>query len=77
MYKRQAQSSYAAESLHGHPYETFLPPLIQTARLCGMNWLPPWVLHGVPHLGDDALRAWAARYRDRLARYPAWVADPD
>ena len=42
-----------------------------------MNWLPPWVLHGVSHLDDNALRDWATRYRDRLADYPAWVADTD
>lgn len=72
-----ARSSYTADNLHGYPYETFLPPLIQTARLCGMHWLPPWVLHGVPHLDEDALRDWATRYRDRLADYPAWVADTD
>lgn len=71
------QSSYTVEGAHGHPYESFLPPLIQTARLCGMIWLPPWVLHGVPHLDADTLRDWSARYRDRLARYPAWAADSD
>jgi glutathione-regulated potassium-efflux system ancillary protein KefF len=67
--------AYTSGGTHGCSYEAFLPPLVQTARLCGMIWLPPWIIHGVPYLDADALRAWAARYRDRLATYPAWVAD--
>jgi glutathione-regulated potassium-efflux system ancillary protein KefF len=70
------RASYAPDGIHGYPYEAFLPPLVQTARLCGMVWLPPWVLHGVPQF-DAELPAWAARYRQRLATYPTWVADPD
>lgn len=71
------QDSYSAKGIHGHAYEDFLLPLRQTTRLCGMNWLPPWVLHGVPHLDTDALLAWSAHYRDRLTRYPTWIADPN
>jgi glutathione-regulated potassium-efflux system ancillary protein KefF len=37
--------SYGPEGNHGHPIEAFLLPLEQTARLCGMDWLPPLVLH--------------------------------
>jgi glutathione-regulated potassium-efflux system ancillary protein KefF len=71
------RDSYAPDGLHGYPYAAFLPPLLQLARLCGMIWLPPWIIHGVPNLDADALWAWATRYRDRLVSYPAWVADPD
>lgn len=69
------EAAYRPGGYHGYPYETFLPPLIQTARLCGMIWLPPRIIHGVPQLDADALQAEAARYRDRLVRYPAWTAD--
>ncbi|MCP5198071.1 MAG: NAD(P)H-dependent oxidoreductase [Gammaproteobacteria bacterium] len=69
------QTRYVQGNLHGYPYDAFLPPLIQTARLCGMIWLPPWVIHGVPHFDDERLGEWAACYRERLATYPAWVAD--
>jgi len=71
------RDSYTPDGLHGYPYAAFLPPLIQLARLCGMIWLPPWIIHGVPNLDADALWAWATRYRDRLVSYPSWVADPD
>ncbi len=69
------QTAYAPDGFHGYPYEAFLPPLVQTARLCGMIWLPPWVLHGVPYLDADTLQTEAARYCERLAAYPAWVAE--
>ena len=69
------ETAYRPGGYHGYPYETFLPPLIQTARLCGMIWLPPRIIHGIPHFDADALQAEVARYRDRLASYPAWVAD--
>ena len=32
----------------------FLLPQAQTARLCGMRWLPPWVLHGA-HRASEAV----------------------
>ena len=52
-----------------------MPPLIQTARLCKMVWLPPRIIHGAPSLDADTLQAEATVYRERLASYPAWVAD--
>lgn len=67
--------AYESGGYHGYPYEAFLPPLIQTARLCKMVWLPPRIIHGVPSLDADALQAEAIAYRERLASYPAWVAD--
>lgn len=69
------QSAYEPGGYHGSPYEIFLPPLVQTARLCGMIWLPPWIIHGVPYLDADALQTEAAHYRERLASYPVWVAE--
>ena len=68
-----AQSAYAADGIHGFDYETFLAPLVQTVRLCGMHWLPPWIIHGAPQLSSAELQDWVARYRDRLTRYPAWL----
>jgi len=52
--------SYDADGSHGHPIGDFLLPLEQTALLCGMNWLPPVVLH-------DADNADAAVLADHIA----------
>lgn len=41
-----------------------LAPWEQTANLCGMRWLPPWVVHGVLRLGGtDELARHRRAYR--------------
>ena len=41
----------------------FLIPLERTAALCGMTWLPPFVIHGTHSLDDAAIAEHAAAYR--------------
>ncbi|SNS76706.1 Kef-type potassium/proton antiporter accessory protein, CPA2 family [Noviherbaspirillum humi] len=67
-----SEDAYQENGHHGHPFETYLPPFEQTARLCGMNWLPPLVLHGVGQASDAELARQAGAFRDRLASYPSW-----
>lgn len=43
-----------------------LAPIEQTARLCGMAYLPPFVVHGTHALGEDAIDRHAADYRRLL-----------
>lgn len=52
---------YCEAGRHGHTVRDFLLPYEQSARLCGMRYLAPFVVHGVGHLDDAAL---AARSRD-------------
>lgn len=61
--------AYAATGKHGFPFSAFVPPVQQTARLCGMNWLEPIVVHGAHRIGPEALRLAAAAYLDRLQPY--------
>ena len=61
--------AYSDNGVHGHPFEVFVPPVRQTARFCGMNWLDPIVVHGAHRLQPEALRAAASQYRSRLAAY--------
>ena len=60
--------AYTPAGMHGHPFESFVPPIAQTARFCGMSWLdPPIVLHGAHRIDDDGARsARGSRYRARL-----------
>src|SRR6476661_6545971 len=58
-------SSYAGDGMHGYPFETFAPPLEQTARFCGMRWCPPITVHGAHRASDSALAAIGAEYRAR------------
>ncbi|OZI19038.1 glutathione-regulated potassium-efflux system ancillary protein KefF [Bordetella genomosp. 9] len=46
-------------------------PLRSAAELCGMQWLPPYAVHGAVSLDAMALATVATRYRDVLARHAA------
>ncbi|MDI7860348.1 NAD(P)H-dependent oxidoreductase [Rhizobiaceae bacterium n13] len=46
-------------SQHGgnkHPFPAFLLPLRQTAELCGIRFLPPFVLHAANHIDTTEAR---------------------
>ena len=43
----------------------------QTARFCGMNWLPPFVVHGAHIVEAAALAASCRQLRERLVPYAA------
>ncbi len=40
------KEAYQAGGHHGHTVHEFLVPFKQTAQLCNMTWLPPFVIHG-------------------------------
>ena len=47
------ESSSRPDGANRFTVRQLLAPLEQTANLCGMEWLPPFVVHGT-HLLDDA-----------------------
>lgn len=53
-------AAYGPEGHHGFPLDTFLMPMVQSARLCGLDWQAPFVVKGAPRL-DEAARSEAAR----------------
>lgn len=58
--------AYQPGSMHGHPFESYVPAYQQTATFCGMHWEPPLVFHGA-HLSDASVVAsFAETYRERL-----------
>jgi len=59
-------AAYGPEGMHAQAFEAYEPPIRQTVRFCGMQWLPPLVVQGAPRVPESELRAWAARYRARL-----------
>jgi glutathione-regulated potassium-efflux system ancillary protein KefF len=67
-----AEEAYSEQSYHGHPFHAFLPPIKQTAVLCGMRWLPPLILHGARKIDDRVVEDHVARYLQRLSSYPEW-----
>lgn len=60
------EASYHPDSYNRYPFDAFLPPYEQTAALCGLRFLPPWVLHGAHRRSDAEIDADAARYAERL-----------
>jgi len=69
--------AYSASGLHEHPISDFLLPYRQTARICGMNFLPPLLLHGAHQASEQAVQAHAQTFVDKLRRYPAWCEAGD
>lgn len=63
----------------GHNRFTFrqlLAPLEQTAFLCKMEYLPPFVVPGAHRLDDAGIQAAADQYRALLTRLAAGAIDP-
>lgn len=57
---------HARGELGGLPLDGFAPQLKHTAQYCGMDWLPPLVVHRAHRLPADELAARARAYRERL-----------
>jgi len=60
------RASYAPGAFNSHSMGEFLYPFQQTAHLCRMNWLPPFMLQGTYRLSEQALAEYAADYRQAL-----------
>jgi glutathione-regulated potassium-efflux system ancillary protein KefG len=58
--------AYRPEGYSGHYVRDFLLPIAQTARLCGMTWLAPFVAHGTHRMTPAEMAGHAADYRRLL-----------
>ena len=67
-----SQDAYRPEGYNRYFFDAFLPPMEQTAALCGMRFLPPLLLHGAHHASEAEIAAHAALYAERLTRWPDW-----
>ncbi|MGZ3238590.1 MAG: glutathione-regulated potassium-efflux system oxidoreductase KefF [Burkholderiaceae bacterium] len=65
--------SYQKNGYHHYPFSAFLPPFEQTARLCGMRWLAPHILHGAHQADENVVAKHVATYLERLRTYPHWL----
>jgi glutathione-regulated potassium-efflux system ancillary protein KefG len=55
-------AAYHREGYNRFTVRELLAPIEQTARLCGMHYLPPNVIHGTHSLGEPAIEREADRY---------------
>lgn len=66
------EHSYHPAGYNRYFFDAYLPPYEQTARLVGMRWLPPLVLHGAHRVNEDELAAHATVFSQRLGSWPHW-----
>lgn len=64
--------AYASTGHNHHPIDDFLLPYHQSARTCGMSWLPPQILHAAHRATEAQLQAHAELFVKRLTHYPDW-----
>lgn len=66
--------SYSTAGHNQHGIEQFLLPYSQSAKLCGLRFLPPLLLHGAHRVDDDTLIQHARGFVQQLLSYPSWCA---
>ena len=60
------EQAYAAAGLNRFTMRQFLAPIEQTFRLCGVDYLPPFVVHGTHGMAREEIRSHAEDYRRLL-----------
>mgnify|MGYP001814797487 CR=1 FL=1 len=58
--------AYHPDGYNGAHVRDFLLPIAQTARLCGMAWLAPFVVHGTHRMTSEQMGDHARDYRRLL-----------
>jgi glutathione-regulated potassium-efflux system ancillary protein KefG len=62
-----SKDAYCGEGKNRHSLREFLLPFEQSARLCGMNWMESFVVHGTADLKTaDDIEPFARAYRNWL-----------
>ncbi len=66
-------SDYLPSGAHTRPFSDFIPPIEQTARFCGMRWLPPHVVYGGHDNSQAQVRTDCGGLLQQMARHLAQV----
>jgi glutathione-regulated potassium-efflux system ancillary protein KefG len=61
------EDSYGCAGMNRFAMDDLLRPFEQTAQLCGMRWLPPFVIHGTHIIGDASIARSAEAYRELIS----------
>jgi glutathione-regulated potassium-efflux system ancillary protein KefG len=57
------EDAYCRTGYNRYTIREFLAPIERTAALCGMTYLPPFVVHGTHALDEEEIARHAAEYR--------------
>jgi glutathione-regulated potassium-efflux system ancillary protein KefG len=60
------ENSYGRAGMNRFAMDDLLRPFEQTAQLCGMRWLPPFIVHGTHVIEDAAIASCAESYRELI-----------
>lgn len=71
------RDAYRTDGHNRWTIRQLLAPFDQTAHLCGMEYLPPFVVHGSGRLSDADVATHTDRYRAALAALRDGAGDPD
>lgn len=63
-----SEQAYQTLGMHHHTIREFLLPFEQTAKLCGMIYLPPYLVHGSHRLSDDEIERFAREYLELMKK---------
>lgn len=69
------EEAYSSEGRNRFTIRQFLAPIEQTALLCHMNYIAPFVVHGTHLLTPEAVAGQAASYRALLDLLPGTPID--
>ncbi len=70
------EAAYCSAGYNRFTVRQLLAPVEQTAQLCGMHFLPPFVVFGTHRLDGQAIDTEARRYRHLLEALLAGEPDP-
>lgn len=60
------EAAYQPDGLNRHTMRQLLAPIEQTARLCGMEFMPPYIIHGAHRMTDADIEQAATAYHTLL-----------
>ncbi|MBX0328136.1 NAD(P)H-dependent oxidoreductase [Oscillochloris sp. ZM17-4] len=72
-----AAAAYRHEGYNRFTVRELLAPIEQTAYLCGMEYLPPYLIQGTHRMDEDEIELEVGRYRQLLALLHAGRIDLD
>ncbi|MDB5918447.1 MAG: uncharacterized protein JWR40_2681 [Massilia sp.] len=71
-----AADDYAVGERHGRPFADYLAPFEQTAALCGMQWIEPYILHAAHAVDAATVDAHVERFGELLRSLAGKTAGP-
>ncbi|MFB6455810.1 NAD(P)H-dependent oxidoreductase [Chitinophaga sp. Hz27] len=60
------KEQYQEDGIHGFPLEHFFLPFLQTAKLCNMKYLSPYIIYGVHRMDTLDIQEEVKRYKQLL-----------